>query len=232
VIGLRRGDAVVVHASLRAVGVDADELIDRLLDAVGPDGLVVMPTFTYDNPVFASDLPCRTGALAETFRRRPEVRRSAHPTYSVAAAGAGAEELLARHELADATGVDSPLGRLASSGGHVLLLGVGHTANTTVHVGEFAADPPYLDIPFDRSWPTHGADRFPGCSRAFGSLERPLRERRAIRDGKVGGAIAQLVSGAAVVEATVALLDADVGALLCTDPGCHRCSRARVRLRS
>jgi hypothetical protein len=33
-----------------------------------------------------------------------------------------------------------------------------------------------------------------------------------------------------VIEATVALLEADPAALLCTDPGCYRCSRARARL--
>ena len=38
-IGLRTGDRVVVHSSLRAVGMDADELIDELLDPVGPEGL-------------------------------------------------------------------------------------------------------------------------------------------------------------------------------------------------
>ena len=229
-IGLRSGDAVVVHASLRAVGLDANELIDALLEAVGPDGLVVMPAFTYDNERYRSDLPVRTGMLAETFRRRPDARRSAHPTYSVAAVGSGAAELLEGHERTGATGRDSPLGRLAASGGQVLLLGVGHVANTTVHVGEFEADAPYLDIPFDPAWPTHGADRFPGCSRAFGAIERPLRERDAIRDGTVGHGIAQLVPGAAVLETTVELLRADPAALLCTDPGCYRCSRARARL--
>jgi len=229
VIGLRSGDAVVVHASLRAVGLGADEVIDALLDAVAPDGLVAMPTFSYDNESFAPDLPGRTGTLAEEFRRRPDALRSAHPTYSVAAVGADAAELVDGHERAGATGIDSPLGRLADAGGYVLLLGVGHTANTTVHVGEFHAGAPYLDIPFDPDWPEHGADRFPGCSRAFGTIERPLREREAIRDGKVGNALAQLVLGAAVIEATVELLRADPAALLCTDPGCYRCSRARAR---
>ena len=229
-IGLRPGDRVVVHSSLRAVGLDADELIDRLLKAVGPSGLVAMPTFTYDNETFAPDLPGRTGMLAEVFRRRPGALRSLHPTYSLAAIGAGAAELLEGHERVGATAVDSPLDRLATAGGYVLLLGVGHTSNTTVHVGEFHADAPYLDIPFDPAWPTHGYDRFPGCSRVFGVLERPLRERGAIRDGMVGGALAQLVSGRAVIEATVELLRADPSALLCTDPDCFRCSRARVRL--
>ncbi|NUT55394.1 MAG: hypothetical protein HOQ03_05350, partial [Thermoleophilia bacterium] len=118
----------------------------------------------------------------------------------------------------------------AAAGGLVLLLGVGQTSNTTVHVGEFHADAPYLDIPFDPAWPTHGADRFPGCSRAFGVLERPLRGRGAILDGKIGGALVQVMPGGAVIEETVALLDVDPTALLCTDPACHRCSTARRRL--
>ena len=45
----------------------------------GHDGLVVMPTFTYDNETYAPDLPGRTGALAEAFRRRPDALRSSAP---------------------------------------------------------------------------------------------------------------------------------------------------------
>jgi aminoglycoside 3-N-acetyltransferase len=224
------GDRVVVHSSLRATGLDADELIDELLAAVGRRGLVVMPTFTYDNETFDAETPGRTGALTEVFRRRPEAVRSRHPTYSLAAIGDGAEALLDGHDRAGGTAVGSPLDRLAAAGGLVLLVGVGHTSNTTAHVGEFHADAPYLDIPFDPAWPTHGFDRFPGCSRAFGTLERPLRERGSIRDGKVGSALAQLVRGADVIEATVALLASDPAALLCTDPACYRCSHARARL--
>lgn len=229
-IGLAAGDRVVVHSALRATGLAADELIDALLAAVGPTGAVVMPTFTYDNETFTLDTPGRTGTLAEVFRRRSEAIRSLHPTYSVAAVGGGAAELVDGHERAGATGVDSPLGRLAHGGGYVLLLGVPHTANTTAHVGEFQAGAPYLHIPFDPSWPTHGETRFPGCSRAFGALERPLRERGVIRDGVVGRAPAQLVPGRDVVDVTAALIAADPRALLCTDPGCYRCARARRAL--
>ena len=227
-LGLGADDRVVVHSSLRAVGASPDELIDSLLDVVG---LVVMPTFSYDNEAFdPATTPGRTGALTEAFRRRPETVRSLHPFYSVAALGAGAAELCEGHELLAATAPGTPLDRLAATGGSVLLLGVGHVANTTAHVGEFHAAAPYLDIPFDPDWPTGGYDRFPGCSRAFGALERPLRERGAVRDGKVGRALAQLVPGSAVIETTVELLRGDPAALLCTDPGCYRCSRARARL--
>ena len=139
VIGLAAGDRSR-RPRLRATGLAADELIDALLAAVGPTGVVVMPTFTYDNETFTLDTPGRTGTLAEVFRRRSEAIRSLHPTYSVAAVGGGAAELVDGHERARATGADSPLGRLAHGGGYVLLLGVPHTANTTAHMGEFGAE--------------------------------------------------------------------------------------------
>jgi aminoglycoside 3-N-acetyltransferase len=245
-LGLETGDRVVVHSSLRAFGPEAggpEAIIDALVAVVGPGGLVVMPTFTYDNARFDPQRTAgRTGVLAETLRARPAAIRSLHPFYSVAALGAGAAELCDGHHLVAATAAGSPLDRLAD-GGKVLLLGTGHTSNTTIHVGEFRAGVGYLDIPFDPAWPTEAEvelgdgrslrvsyDRVPGCSRAFGLLERPLRERGAVRDGRVGRALAQLVSGAAIVEASVELLREDEAALLCNDAGCYRCVPARDRL--
>jgi aminoglycoside 3-N-acetyltransferase len=245
-LGLEAGDRVVVHSSLRAVGqlVGGPESIAKaLLSVVGSNGLVVAPTFTYDNQRFDPLLTSgRTGVLAETLRAWPGAVRSLHPFYSVAAVGSGAAELCDGHHLVAATAPGSPLDRLADNG-KVLLLGTSHTSNTTIHVGEFRAEAGYLDIPFDPEWPTAATlelgegrslevsyDRFPGCSRAFGILERSLRARGAVRDGRVGRALAQLVSGRALVEETIALLREDEAALLCTDPGCFRCSRARSRL--
>lgn len=245
-LGLESGDRVVVHSSLRAVGPNAggpEAIIAALVSVVGPDGLVVMPTFTYDTGRFdPQTTPGRTGVIAETLRGRAGAIRSLHPFYSVAALGNGAAELCDGHELGAGTAVGSPLDRLAAGGGKVLLLGTGHTSNTTAHVGEFRAEAPYLDIAFDPDWPTDADvdlgdgrslhvsyDRFPGCSRAFGVLEAPLRERGAIRDGRVGRALTQLVDGEAIVEETVALLRRDGTGLLCNDRDCHRCSRARAR---
>jgi aminoglycoside 3-N-acetyltransferase len=73
-------------------------------------------------------------------------------------------------------------------------------------------------------------DRFPGCSRAFGVLDDPLAEHTTL--GSVGEATARLVPGRAVIAATVALLQDDPLALLCTDPACYRCTRARARLKT
>jgi aminoglycoside N3'-acetyltransferase len=247
-LGVGAGSRILIHSSLRSVRSPpprADDVLDALLDAVGASGLVVAPTFTYVSDSFdPGSTPGRTGALGEALRRRPNAVRSLHPFYSLAAVGDGAEALLAGHETMPGTAVDSPLGRLARQDGHVLMLGVGHVANTTVHVGEFQAQVPYLDIPFDPDWPSSARialgdgsarevayDAFPGCSRAFGTVEHRLRERSAVRDGRIGRAAVQLIPGSEVIDVTAELLHAAPSALLCTDSRCYRCTRARQRLR-
>jgi aminoglycoside 3-N-acetyltransferase len=242
--GLCAGNRVVVHSSYRSIGpVEGGPavVVDALLEAVGGEGLLVVPTFTYDSARFDPlHDPGRSGVVSETARTRPDAVRSLHPAYSVAAIGRGAEELCRGHEQRAGTDVGTPLDRLAAAGGHVLLVGVGETSNTTVHVGEFHAGVRYLEIPFSPDWPAvheiaaPGGEairveytRFPGCSRAFGALEWRLRRRGAVRDGRLGAALVQLIDGAAIVEETVAELRHDPAALLCTDAACYRCSRAR-----
>ncbi len=235
-----------MHSSLRSVGTverGAEGVVDALLAAVGPEGTVMVPTFTYDSACFdPGATPGRTGAVAEALRRRAGAVRSLHPFYSVAAFGPRGVELTRGHELLPGTGLGSPLDRLAAAGGLILLLGVGQDRSTTIHVGEFRAGAFYLDIPFDPAWPTTAEivtgeeirrvsyDRFPGCSRVFGVIEPHLRARGVIEDGPVGRASAQLMAGAAVIEETVALLARDEAALLCAEPDCYRCTRARARL--
>jgi aminoglycoside 3-N-acetyltransferase len=247
VLGLTEGDRVLVHSSLRAVGRiegGADGLIDAILGVIGAGGTVMAPTFTYFSARFdPRTTPGRTGAFGEALRTRPGAVRSLHPFYSVAVLGARAADLCRGHELLPGTGRGSPLDRLAADGGLIVLVGVGHEVDTTMHVGEFHADAPYLDIPFDPTWPTEAHvvtadgsrcvsyDRFAGCSRAFPVLEQRLRARSAVRSGLLGAAPTQLVPGQVVIEETVALLREDEGALLCREPGCYRCRRARERVR-
>lgn len=245
-LGLGAGSGVLVHSSLRAVGYvegGADGFVDAVLAVIGPGGTLVVPTFTYRSPRFdPATTPGRTGAVGEALRARDDAVRSLHPFYSVAAIGPLAAELCRGHELLSGTGIGSPLDRLAERGGLVLLVGVGHEADTTIHVGEFHTVAPYLDIPFDPTWPSEAEivtpegrvlvsyDRFAGCSSAFGVLEPRLRSRGAVEDGLLGAARSQVVPGRVVIEETMALLAEDEGALLCADPGCYRCSLARERL--
>jgi aminoglycoside 3-N-acetyltransferase len=241
-LGLRAGDRLVVHGSLRSIGHLAEgerTLIAALVDCIGASGLLVVPTFTSSSRFDPATDAGSTGRIAEGVRTAPGAVRSWHPTHSVAALGSGAAALCADHHRHGGTSRGSPLDRLASSGGKVLLIGVGHVRNSTIHVGESHAQASYLQIPFAADDATSalvatpGGEQEvalvepPGCSRAFGAVERDLRARAAIRDGFVGDALAQLCEGSSVIDVTVAMLGADPAALLCTDPDCYRCAQAR-----
>jgi aminoglycoside 3-N-acetyltransferase len=58
----------------------------------------------------------------------------------MAALGPLADELCGTHALDWSIGADSPLGRVADHDGQVLLLGVGHESNTSLHVGEVGGE--------------------------------------------------------------------------------------------
>jgi len=196
-LGIAEGISLVVHSSLSSLGRvedGADAVIDALLEALGERGTLVMPTFTFPpEPVFdPRSTRSTTGLIAETFRARAGVVRSLHPTHSVAALGSLAKHFVEGHPDATALGVDSPLHRLAVSDGFVLLLGVQHTSNAMVHVGEAVARAPYLDIPysdaFNVSIPVRmpdGEERIvlprenPGCSVNFNAVEEPLNAEAA-----------------------------------------------------
>ncbi len=133
--------------------------------------------------------------------------------------GADAEALVAGHLYNSPLGIDSPLDRLAKQGGLVLLLGVDHRANSTVHVGECYAHAPYLAAPRFAEAPAQATVRLPsgeevivrhrempGCSAAFNAIEASLRRRRVIRDTRIGAARCQLLPGQAIIDATVEIL--------------------------
>jgi aminoglycoside 3-N-acetyltransferase len=79
------------------------------------------------------------GVVPELFRTWPGVLRSSHPAFSLAAHGPDAAFLLAEHDLSEDCGDRSPVGKLYACDGHVLLLGVGHGNNTSLHLAETRA---------------------------------------------------------------------------------------------
>lgn len=155
-LGLREGTTVLVHSSLSGLGwVDggADAVIDALLAAVGERGTVLFPTLTgteRDGPerppvIDLETTPCWTGTIPEASRHRAGAVRSIHPTHSVTAIGAKATAFTAGHERSR-TPCDerSPYVRLMEEDGHILLLGgVTHDSNTTLHALEELAGVPY-----------------------------------------------------------------------------------------
>lgn len=147
-LGLQAGDKVLVHSSLVALGkVDGgpETVIDALLDTVGPEGLVVVPTFACKAPFDRRSSSTALGAIAEALWKRKEAIRSLHPTHSVAAIGKGAAELVKDHEKQPTAYAEgTPYVKIARSGGKILLMGVDQDRNTTLHAAEAIAGVPYM----------------------------------------------------------------------------------------
>jgi len=154
-LGLAPGSAVVVHSSLRSFGHvrgGADAVVRAVLQAVGPDGLVIMPVYrcSFDarGDLLRTPLPSApvsTGAIPAAFGQRSDVFLTDHPLYSTGFWGQDAEALAHRHSrLMFPYGEDQPLNCLRDRRGCILQLGVDDSTNTSIHVAEEIADPPYL----------------------------------------------------------------------------------------
>lgn len=206
-----------VHSSLSALGYvegGADTVVDALLEAVGPNGTVMVPTFNHGAAEVYDwrNTPSSNGAVTEALRRRAEARRSVHPTHPYAAIGPHAEYLVEGHLDVDTFDRKSPLGKLADLGGLVLLLGVGMRANTAAHVGEwmaqvhcigFGQDPRRILAEDGSIVPAWSAVWRDGpCLIEWDPLEERMRSRGMIRDGRIGDGKASLMQALDVIETT------------------------------
>ena len=169
-LGIEKGMVLLVHSSLSAMGWvcgGAVAVIIALQKVLGETGTLVMPTHSTDlsdpsqwenppvpeswwqtiretMPAYDPDLtPTRSmGKIAETFRKQKDVLRSTHPQSSFCARGPQASYVIDNHALAFGMGENSPLARIYDVDGFVLLLGVGHSRNTSIHLAEYRADFP------------------------------------------------------------------------------------------
>lgn len=228
-LGLRSDDVVVVHTSFRAIrpvegGVLG--LIEALREVAGT---VVMPTMSAGDSVFdpRTTASVDMGIVAETFWRQPGVVRSTHPGGSFAAVGPHAERICAPQPLSPPHGLVSPVGVVYELGGKVLLLGVGHDANTSVHLAESIAE-----VPYSISYPTVIAEgvtehiaETDHCCRGFAKLDEWLGEKQ--REGQVANGHARLMNSRDVVEVAVQQLRRDPLVFLCAT-GCDECDAARA----
>lgn len=247
-LGLEPGDNFIVHSSYKSLGPvegGPDAVIDALVEAVGPGGNVVFPTFNYTaniaEPHFdPAVVPCRTGIIPELSRKRPNAVRSLQPTHSVTVIGPDAAEITKDHMACRTVGFGSPIDRLAKNGGKVLLLGVGHTSNTTVHLGEEYAGTPkeswfeettYAKVLMpDGSIHAHEIDTSTSCSRHFGPVGDVLRKYGEQREGRAGDATLLLMQGMDVVKRVCEIIGEQPDALLCDLPTCRPCVGARRNL--
>jgi aminoglycoside 3-N-acetyltransferase len=95
-VGVRQGGVLLVHSSLSAMGHvigGAETVIQGLLEALGPEGTLLMPALSYEivtperSTFDVRRTPSNVGIIPEYFRTRPGTRRSVHPTHSACGVG-------------------------------------------------------------------------------------------------------------------------------------------------
>ncbi|WP_165521853.1 aminoglycoside N(3)-acetyltransferase [Micromonospora zingiberis] len=243
-LGVRRGSVLLVHSSLKALGWVCGgpvAVVQALRDALGPDGTLVVPTHTPDNtdpagwrhppvpeswwPVIRAQMPGFEaavtpsrwmGVVAETVRTWPGARRSDHPQVSFAAVGPAAEAVVTGHQLDEMLGEHSPVGAVYRLDGDVLLLGVGHGSNTSLHLAEYRLpDPPRrwegsaVRTPAGRTW-TRWVDVDTDES-DFDQAGAAFEAMGSARIGQVGGAECRLMRQRVLVDFAVDWLAAHRG---------------------
>jgi aminoglycoside 3-N-acetyltransferase len=172
---------------------------------------------------FSLDLPVDRwlGLIPETLRQTQPHERSTHPLFSYVAAGKAAGEVVGGQRLTWPLG---PIEVLEQLDGFVLLLGVNHTASTTIHLAEqrlgrsrfyryAKAGDLWLELP-----------NIPGDSHRFDLIEPGLRPHT--REVHIGSCRARAIPIRAVLAATRERILADPGALLCDDDPACRCAAA------
>jgi aminoglycoside N3'-acetyltransferase len=230
-LGLKGGDAVEVHSSLRSFGTvegGAAAVVDALMDVVGVEGALVMSAYPLSAPValtgeekargikwklrlLGEDSRAKSamGAISDEFRRRDGV-----------ICGTGLHRVCAWGR--DARLHSKGYQHLVEIGGWVLLLGVGFDRCSSMHLAEKAAVIPEqirarFEVPADvrRDYPAdvweigYGETPVDPWDTVWGIAERG----GLIREGSVGQARCLMFKAKAVISIYEELLRADPFAL-------------------
>jgi aminoglycoside 3-N-acetyltransferase len=239
-LGVRRGAVLLVHTAFSRAGpVEGGPvgLIGALRTALGPDGTLVTPAMADDDD-HAFDptaSPCRSmGVVADTFWRLPGVLRSDSP-HAFAAAGPRAPEITRDHPVDVPHGPDSPVGRVHDLDGQVLLLGVGHDADTTIHLAENLAGVRYRLAAMatvrvaGRVTRCHYGE-VDHCCENFALLDGWLAEAALQRRGPVGHGEARLARSRDIVRVAADHLQRNETVFLHPPGRCRECDLARASL--
>jgi aminoglycoside 3-N-acetyltransferase len=182
-LGVEPGDILFVHSSFKSLGPvegGAESVVSALEAAVGPEGLILMPSFNLvprdkDKRAKAWNIetaPSTVGWLTEFFRQMPGTHRSDHYSHSVAARGKGAKAFVADHLSSEGYGSPwdrepwgrtfgshSPMVKAYRADGKLLMLGVDYQSSTYIHFVEVVYWNELLDQ--DPRTKDPGLSRFP-----------------------------------------------------------------------
>ncbi|MBN2148654.1 MAG: AAC(3) family N-acetyltransferase [Anaerolineales bacterium] len=239
---------VIAHASLSAFG-EVHGGVESILGALlSSYNTLIMPAFTYKTMItpevgppenailygsardanlmaefYKHDMPAdrMMGAVPEALRQHPKAQRSNHPILSFV--GVNAEQALQAQTIEEPL---APIHILKTEGGWVLLLGVDHTVNTSIHYAEWLARrKQFVRWALTPKGVVECA-AFPGCSQGFQAIAPRLegKERRVELDQ----AFIQAVSLEDLTAVVRTMLEEDPLSLLCQCADCERCNAVRA----
>jgi aminoglycoside 3-N-acetyltransferase len=238
----------IAHASLKSFGAiqgGAETVLNALLASVSR---LIVPTFTYKTMItpevgppnngiaygtqldlnrmsepFRYDMSVDPliGTLPETLRHYPGAMRTAHPILSFAGVNA-------TNELNTQTVYNpfTPIGALADQDGWVLLMGVNHTVNTSIHYGERLAGRHQFVRWAMSNKRIVECPGFPGCSDGFEAIRPEIKQ--FTRRVEVGNSFIEAVPLHPMLQVVEASIKKNPQALLCQREMCERCDAVRV----
>lgn len=241
---------VIAHVDVHAFGGIAGGAETFLQVLMSQVDTLMMPTFTYRTMVIPAAGPenngmrynrshgayshaewfdplmpadAEMGEVAELLRLQPQATRSEHPVLSFASTGVNAALRV--------QALDDPLGPvrvLAELEGVVLLAGVDHTRNISLHLAEQMAGRRSFTrwaLTRDRIVELSG---MPGCAQGFNQVEPVLK--KISRQVKVGEALLTTIPLRRMLRGAYELISHDPLALLCTNADCLLCAAVRQAL--
>jgi aminoglycoside 3-N-acetyltransferase len=242
-MGITKGDHVAVTLSFKSIGFvenGPDNFIDSLLEVIGPDGTLMMNTFTKVLPVYEVDphfvfdyksTPCNTGLVPETLRMRKEALRSKHPVCSVVAIGGKAKCLTEGHD--EKTCRFLPYLRLAQMGGKYLCIGLGNRLVAIRHEAQRLAGlfdvvrlfngVQYLDEEGNTRMFVYPESP---CPNKLPDLVSKMQKVGVLTIGKIGNARSVVASAGELLSYMAQRLQEDPTLTLCDNVGCLWCREA------
>lgn len=243
---------VIAHASLSAFGHVKGGPETVVGGMVGSFSGVIMPTFTYktmitpdigppkngmtygtgphtnrDAVFFRPNIPAdpMMGIVAESLRQHPDAIRSTHPIYSFS--GINADFAINSQTLQDPF---APIEALTAASGWVLLLGVDHTSNTSIHFAEQVAGRRQFIRWALTPKGIVTCSRWPACSYGFNQIIP--RIKGVTRRVQIGNALVQAIPLVPLVDMVVTMISEDPTVLLCNNISCERCNAIRRDVRN
>lgn len=232
-VGIETGDTLFVHSSLLALGMirlhaphDFPAAHHRaLVDAVGPSGTLIVPTFTFafcrGEGFHRQQTPSEEmGTYAEYVRTLPGSLRSPHPIHSVAALGPSAEIICTPDPLSG-FGRDGSYGAMWDLDAKIVLLGAPMNTATPVHFAEELVTIPYRywkdftgpyqdgDTRTTRTYQKYVRDLYLDPEVDQGLMEEPLRKGGYMREAILGGGYVRVFSFRDFVQLAISMLQED-----------------------